>query len=348
MADSFRVGYTADFLTADGRIGWGDIGMARFEGIPDLDVSFMPPHDPILTHEAAGDFDALGVLAARVTAGLLDNAPRLALIARFGVGYDAVDLDAATRNGIAVTITPSGVRRAMASTAVTLILSLAHRVLEKDRITRAGAWSRKLEYMGYQVTGRTLGSIGLGNIARDMFHLMEPWEMRRIAYDPYVSPALAAAHNVQLVDLDTLFRESDYLVVLCNLTDETHHLVDADHLAMMKSTASLISIARGPIVDEIALTDALKSGQIRAAGIDVFEQEPPDPVNPLFQLDNVIVAPHALAWTEESAMGIGSSVIDAILDVRAGRVPEFVVNREVIDSPRFQEKLAQYRERWGE
>ncbi len=347
MTDSFRIGYTGDFLTSEGRIGWGDIGLARFDGIPGVDVSFLPPHDPKLAAEVAGDFDALGVLAAKVTADLVDHAPRLALVARFGVGYDAVDLDACTRNGVAVTITPPGVKRAMASTAVTLILSLAHRVLEMDRMTRAGEWSKKLDYMGYQVTGRTLGSIGLGNIARDMFHLMEPWEMRRIAHDPYVSPALAAAHNVTLVDLETLFRESDYLVVLCNLTDETRHLVNRQRLAMMKPTATLISIARGPIVDEPALIDALQDGTIRAAGIDVFEQEPARPDNPLFQLDNVIVAPHALAWTEESAMGIGSSVIDAMLDVRAGRVPEFVVNRDVIESPLFQEKLARYREQWG-
>ncbi len=348
MSETFRVGYTADFLTADGRIGWGDIGMARFEGVPGLDVSFLPPHGPTLSVEAAGDFDALGVLAARVTADLVDNAPRLALVARFGVGYDAVDLDACTRNGVAVTITPPGVRRAMAATGAALILALAHRIPEKDRITRAGQWSSKLDYMGYQVTGRTLGTIGLGNIARDFVHLMEPWDMRRIAYDPYVTAEQAAAVDVELVDLETVFRESDYLVVLCNLTDETRHLVNRERLAMMKPTATLISIARGPIVDETALYEALASGQIRAAGIDVFEQEPPDPSNPLFTLDNVIVAPHALAWTEESAMGIGSSVIDAILDVRAGRVPEFVVNKEVIDSPTFQAKLAKYRAQWGE
>jgi phosphoglycerate dehydrogenase-like enzyme len=341
------VGYTADFLKPDGTVGWGDIGLARLEGIPGLEVSFLPPHDPVLTPEVAGDFDALGVLAARVTAGLIDQAPRLALIARFGVGYDAVDLEACTRNGVAVTITPPGVRRAMASTAMAFILSLAHRVVDKDRITRTGRWADKLEYMGYQFTGRTLGSIGLGNIARDMFGLATPWGVRKIACDPYVTPEQAAASGVELVEMETLFRESDYLVVLCNLTDETRHLVNRDRLAVMKPTAFLISIARGPIVDEQALYEALKEKRIRGAALDVFEQEPPAPENPIFQLDNVIVAPHALAWTEEAAMGIGSSVIDAILDVRQGKVPEYVVNREVIDSPIFQEKLARYRAQWG-
>ena len=112
--------------------------------------------------------------------------------------------------------------------------------------------------MGYQVTGKTLGTIGLGNIARDLFHLADPWDMRKIAYDPYVSaPQAAAVHGVDPVDLETVFRESDYLVVLCNLTDETRHLVNRERLAMMKPSASLISIARGPIVDEQALYEAL-------------------------------------------------------------------------------------------
>ena len=116
---------------------------------------------------------------------------------------------------------------------------------------------------------------------------------------------------------------------------------------MMKPTAYLISIARGPIVEETALYDALKSGRIRGAGMDVFEQEPPDPVNPIFQLDNVIVAPHALCWTDECARGNGAGVLSTILDVRRGEVPQNIVNREVVESPRFREKLAAYRERWG-
>ncbi|MBX3069464.1 MAG: hypothetical protein KF883_03050 [Thermomicrobiales bacterium] len=348
MGEQFRVRYTSDFLTSDGRVGWGDIGLSRFDGIEGVDVSFLPPGDLSLDPSLAAGVDALAVLAPRITAAFLDNAPQLALVARFGVGYDSVDLEACTRNGVAATITPPGVRRSMAATGVTFILSLAHRVVEKDRITRAGEWSKKLDYMGYQVTGRTLGTIGLGNIARDLFHLMAPWDMRRIAYDPYIDPTLAAASDVALVDLETLFRESDYLVVLCNLTDETRHLVNRERLALMKPTASLISIARGPIVDEAALVDALRSGQIRAAGIDVFEQEPPAPDNPLFTLDNVILAPHALAWTEEAAMGNGGCVIDAILDIRAGRVPDYVVNKAVIESPKFQEKLSRYRSTWGE
>ncbi len=345
--DAFRVGYTRDFLNAKGEVGWGDIALGRFEGVPGVDVSFLPVDERIVTAGNAADFDALGVLAPRITAELVDASPRLALVARFGVGYDTVDIDACTRNGIAVTITPDGVRRPMAATAMTFLLALSHRVIEKDRITRQGRWADKLDYMGYGVTGRTLGVIGLGNIARDLLHLASPWDMRVLAFDPYVTAEQAAAVNAELVDLDTLLSESDYIVVLCKLTDETHHLINTERLAKMKEGAFLINVARGPIVDEVALFTALRSGRIRGAALDVFEQEPPDPSNPLFTQDNVIVAPHALGWTDETAWGIGSGVVEAILAVREGNIPKTLVNAEVVESPRFQEKLAALKSRWG-
>ncbi|MDQ2683875.1 MAG: dehydrogenase, partial [Chloroflexota bacterium] len=210
--DAFRVGYTRDFLNAKGDVGWGDIALGRFEGVPGVEVSFLPVDERIVTPENAANFDALGVLAPRITAELVDNSPRLALVARFGVGYDTVDIDACTRNGVAVTITPDGVRRPMAATAMTLLLALSHRVIEKDRITRQGRWADKLDYMGYGVTGRTLGLIGFGNIARDVVHLASHWGMRMVAFDPYVTQEQAAAINVDLVDLDTLLTEADYIV----------------------------------------------------------------------------------------------------------------------------------------
>jgi phosphoglycerate dehydrogenase-like enzyme len=347
MADVFRIGYTNDFLNAAGEIGWGDIALDLLEGVPNVEFGFLPVDEKVISAQNGGDYDALGVLAPQITAALVDNAPRLAIVARFGVGYDNVDLEACTRNGVAVTITPDGVRRPMAGIAMTLMLALSHRLIEKDRLTRAGGWSRKLEYMGTGVTGKTLGTIGLGNIARDLFHLAGPWDMRRIAYDPYVTTEQAAAVGVELVDLETVLRESDYVVVLCKLTDETHHLINRERLALMKPSAFLISIARGPIVDETALYEALRTDQIRGAGLDVFEQEPVDPNNPILTLDNVIVAPHALCWTDECARGNGAGVLQGILDVRQGKVPQNIVNREVVESPRFREKLAAYRERWG-
>ena len=347
MSDLFRVGYTKDFLGPDGAVGWGDIGLSGYDGVPGLDFGFLAERETALTPENGGDYDALGVLGAQITADLLDNAPRLAIIARFGVGYDAVDIDAATRNDIVVTITPDGVRRPMAGTAMTFILALSHRLLQKDRLTREGRWAEKLAYMGDGIAGKTLGTIGLGNIAREMFGLAAPWGMRHIAADPYVTPEQAAQSGVELVDLETLLREADFVVVLCKLTPETHHLLNRERLGMMKPSAYLISIARGPIVDEVALHEALTTGGIRGAGLDVFEQEPVDPANPILTLDNVIVAPHALCWTDECALGNGTGLRDSILDVRRGIAPRHVVNREVLDSPGFKAKLAAYASQWG-
>ncbi len=340
MNQPFRVGYTNDFLKADGSIGWGDIGMSQYENVPNLEVEFMPPHPGVLPVELAQGYDALGVLAPRITADLLDNSPDLVLVARFGVGYDSVDTEAATRNGIAVSITPSGVRRAIASTALTMLLGAAHRIVEKDQITRNGQWGAKLDYMGFQVTGKTLGMIGLGNIGRDFLKLIAPFEMPVLAYDPYITAEQAASAGARKVELDTLLAEADYIVVLCNLTPETFHLLNAERFAQMKSTAILVNVARGPIVEEAALVDALASGRIRYAATDVFEVEPPAPDNPLFSLGNIIVSPHALGWTEESAMGIGTSVIESVLAVREGRVPATLANPAVADSPIFQKKLA--------
>ena len=347
MTSPFRVGYTKDFLNSKGEIGWGDIALSKFDGVPDLELTYLDVDERVITAENAGDRDALGVLGPRITAGLLDNVPNLAIVARFGVGYDTVDVEACTRNGIALTITPDGVRRPMASTGMAFMLGLSHRIIEMDRMTREGGWNRKLDYMGYGLTGRTVGTIGLGNIARDFHGLARPWDMRHIAADPYVTKEQAAAIGIELVDLDTLLSESDYVVVLCQLTKETHHLIDARRIAQMKPTAFLINIARGPIVDEPALYEALRGHRIRGAGLDVFEQEPTDPANPILQLDNVIVSPHALCWTDEAAWGIGSSVVESILSIREGKVPKQLVNRDVVDSPRFQEKLARFRARWG-
>lgn len=347
MSETFRIGYTRDFLNAKGEVGWGDIALDMLDGIPGIEFRYLAQNEPVITPANAADFDALGVLAPRITADLLDNSPRLAIVARFGVGYDNVDLEAATRNGVAVTITPDGVRRPMAGIAMTFMLALSHRLLEKDKLTRAGGWANKLDYMGTGITGKTLGLIGLGNIARDLLHLARPWDLRVLAYDPYVTADQAASVDAELTDLDTLLAQADYVVILCKLTDETHHLINRERLARMKPSAYLISIARGPIVDEAALYEALRSGQIRGAGMDVFEQEPPDPANPIFTLDNVIVAPHALCWTDECARGNGTGVLSTILAVREGQVPQNIVNREVVESPRFQQKLAALKSRWG-
>jgi D-3-phosphoglycerate dehydrogenase len=330
----FRVGLTADFLKADGTLAMGDIGLGLLDEEASIQRSFFPAFLTEISPEQASGQDALLVLAPRVTARTLEGAEQLAVVARFGVGYDNVDVEACTRHGVLLTITPDGVRRPVAVSVITLLLALTHRLIEKDRLTREGGWGRKLDYMGQGVTGRTLGVIGLGNIGCEVFRLAAPFEMRHLAFDPHVSPG--SVPDVGLVDLDTLLAESDYVAVCCALTPETHHLLNARRLALMKPTAYLINVARGPIVDQAALTGALARRAIAGAGLDVFEQEPVDPADSLLQLDNVILAPHAICWTDECFLGNGRSACEAILDVAGGRVPRHVVNREVLESPKLR------------
>ena len=238
-----------------------------------------------------------------------------------------------------LTITPDGVRRPVAVSAITLILALTHKLLIKDRLTRDGRWNEKLNYMGQGVRGRTLGVIGVGNIGREVFQLAAPFEMRHLGFDPFLtSPIL----GMELVSLEKLLQESDYLVICCALTPETHHLLNADRLKRMKPNAYLINVARGPIVDQAALTIALSTGQIAGAGLDVFDVEPIVPPDPLLQLENVILSPHAICWTDECFTNIGRSACQSLIDVASGKIPDHVVNRDVLGNVRLVTKLEDY------
>ncbi len=347
MQRSFRVGISRDAVGTDGGFAFGDIGLGTLERAG-LAWEIMPEHGREL---AAGDiatYDGLLLLGAQVTAATLASNERLAVIARFGVGYDGVDVEACTKHGVALTIARDGVRRPMATAILTLVLALSQRMVMKDRATRAGdGFKRKLEMMGTGLTGRTIGSIGVGNIGHELFRLLQPFEMRHLAHDPYADPATLPELGVELVSLDTIFKESDFVVVNCPLTPETRRLVDAEKLAMMKSTAFLINAARGPIVDQAALTAVLQAGQIAGAGLDVFDQEPIDPNDPLLALDNVIVTPHALCWTDEWARLTGESASASIIDIARGEQPRHTVNPEVFATREFQTKQRRIAERRG-
>jgi len=285
------------------------------------------PPGGALTPAQAARYDAVCAMLTRVTpASLAGPDRRLKLIARFGVGYDTIDVPACTAAGVLLTIAPDGVRRPVATSALTFVLMLAQKVLIKDRLTRSGRWSEKLDHIGTGLTGRTLGSIGLGNIGAELFRLARPLEMNGVAHDPVADPALAAELGVRLVDLETLFRESDFLSVNCPLNDATRGLVSARLLGLMKPSAYLINTARGPIVDERALHDALAGGRLAGAGLDVFDEEPTPVSNPLLQLDNVIVTPHGICFTDECMRRLAESAFRAVLDVAAGRTPPYVVN----------------------
>ena len=274
---------------------------------------------------------------------------RLAAVARFGVGYDTVDVDACTKAGIALVITPDGVRRPVAVSVITFMLALTGKLLTKDRLTReaASGYAKRSDHMGVGLVGRTLGSLGIGNIGAEVFRMAKPFDMKFIAHDPYADKVVAAELGIELVGIEELFRRADILSVSCPLTPETHHIVNAERLALMKPTAFLINTARGPIVDQKALTEVLQARRIAGAGLDVLEQEPPNVDDPILKLDNVTLAPHALCWTDQCFAGNGAADVRAVIEIQHGREPRGVVNREVLASDRWKERLADFGRRFG-
>lgn len=345
---AFRVALSGDFRKADGSPTFPDFDLAPLRAARNVETVFLDNASP-LKAEQLEDFDALILLAHRFDASSVPKSGRLAVIARFGVGYDTVDVPACTANDIALVITPDGVRRPVAVSIITFMLALTGKLMVKDRLARSGppGFAARGEHMGVGLVGKTLGSLGVGNIGAEMFRLARPFDMRFIAHDPFADRKVAAELGIELVSLEDLFARSDILCVNCPLTPETHHIVNAERLALMKPGAYLINTARGPIIDQAALTKVLQERKIAGAGLDVFEQEPTDPDDPLLKLDNIIAAPHALCWTDQCFAGNGAADVKAVLDVMQGQVPRGVVNRQVLDSAGFKAKLAGFARRFG-
>ncbi|TAK24992.1 MAG: dehydrogenase [Chloroflexota bacterium] len=346
----FRIGITHDFLRPDGTLSFPDIGLDTLADSERIGVEweFIPESVDEITPDIAARYDGIVALRPRFTAATVGRVDRrLAAIARFGVGYDRIDVPAMTAAGVLLAITPDGVRRPVAQAVLTFILALAGRLFDKDRVTRAGdGFTRAGEFMGMGITGRTLALLGVGNIGRDIVKLVAPFEMRVIAHDPYARADDLASIGVKLVDIDTLFREGDFVSVNCPLTDETRHIVGERLLGLMKPSAYLINTARGPIVDETALYPVLRDRRIAGAGLDVFEMEPVAADNPILQLDNVIVTPHALCWTDECFRGNGAGALGALLAIARGEAPaNGVVNRAALDHPWLKAHLGAFAER---
>jgi phosphoglycerate dehydrogenase-like enzyme len=349
MADgTFRVALSGDFKKPDGSPTYPDFDLEPLRGAPGVEMAFLESESPIRA-EQLEDFDALILLIHRFGPESVPKSGRLRVVARFGVGYDTVDVEACTRAGIALVITPDGVRRPVAVSVITLMLALTGKLLVKDRLTREGpeGFARRSDHMGVGLVGRTLGSLGIGNIGAEVFRMAKPFDMKFIAHDPFADKAVAAELGIELVGLEDVFRRSDVLSVSCPLTPETRHIVNADRLALMKPTAYLINTARGPIVDQKALTRVLQDRRIAGAGLDVLEQEPPEADDPILKLDNVILAPHALCWTDQCFAGNGAADVRAVLDVQHGREPRGIVNRDVLNTETWKRALADYARRFG-
>lgn len=348
MPEPFRVALSGDFRKADGSPTYPDFDLAPLKNAPNVEMVFLDSANPIRADQLE-EFDALILLAHRFTADSVPKSGRLAVVARFGVGYDTVDVAACSKAGIALVITPDGVRRPVAVSIITFILALTGKLLIKDGLTRqaAAGFARRSNHMGVGLVGRMLGSIGIGNIGAEMFRMAKPFDMKFIAHDPFADKKVAAELGIELVSLEDVFRRSDIVSVSCPLSPETHHLVNAERLALMKPTAYFINTARGPIVDQKALTKVLQERRIAGAGLDVLEQEPPDPDDPILKLDNVILAPHALCWTDQCFAGNGAADVKAVLEVQHGREPRGIVNKDVLKHPDWQRRLAEFARKFG-
>ncbi|MDQ3440574.1 MAG: dehydrogenase, partial [Planctomycetota bacterium] len=267
------------------------------------------------------------------------DAGKLLAIGRFGVGYDAVDVAACTDADVVAFITAGAVDRPVAEAVVGWMIALSHHVLAKDRLLRQGKWDERSRYMGSELRDRTLGVIGLGGIARKLIDLLAGWGMNQpIAFDPFMSNEAAAKLGVRLVGLEELLRTSDFVSIHCPLTDQTRGLIGARELALMKSDGYLINTARGGIVDEDALYAALTERRIAGAALDCFAAEPVTEPNRFADLENVLLAPHSIAWTNELFRDIGRTACQGMVDLWQKRRPRGVLNPEVFERKGFVAK----------
>jgi len=337
MTQRFRVGLTRDILDSRGEPAFGRKALSVLDGAAHVEWDYLSDVVPHLTPEHAAQYDAVYVNIARVPAAAVARPDcRLRVVARHGVGYDSVDVAAMTEAGIVVTNTPSPMPRPVATIALTFILALAGKLMLKDKLTRTGRWNERMDNMGLGLTGRTLGVIGAGRIGKELLRMARTFDLKLIAADPNVDTVELGYVGARKVDMDTLLATADFVVVACLLDPSTRHLVGAPQLAKMRPDAYFINVARGPIVDEPALIAALQAGKIAGAAVDVFEQEPVDPANPLLAMENVIVTPHSLCWTDECFHNMASTGLASIVDALAGKRPQFVVNPAVLDHPRVR------------
>ncbi|MGE5553031.1 MAG: phosphoglycerate dehydrogenase [Betaproteobacteria bacterium] len=308
-----------------GRVCAGPLERLRQAGLEVVEVREGKGDDRTEFLAALERADAVIVGTRPVTAEVLAHAPRLRVIAKHGVGVDNIDLAAATGRGIAVVSTPGANDQSVADLAFGLLLAVARRIPEADRSMKEDEWRR---FTGRGVWGKRLAVIGMGRIGQGVAMRAKGFGMEVSGYDLRWPEEFARTQGIRYEPWPDILREADYVSLHVPLSEETVNLVGRAELALMKPGAVLVNTARGRIVDEMALYEALTSGRLAGAGIDVWEEEPPLG-NPLVKLPNVVATPHAGAHTYEAAQLMGNMVVEGILDVLAGRRPANLVNAEV-------------------
>jgi D-3-phosphoglycerate dehydrogenase len=304
------------------------------------EVVFLPGKKQSSVEQEIADAEALIVRSAtKATAALLEKALRLRVIGRAGSGVDNVDLDAATQRGTVVMNTPGGNAVSVAEHALAMLLSLARHIPQADASMKQGLWEKK-KLLGIELRSKTLGLVGLGNIGREVARLAQVFGMTVLAYDPYVSSRLAEDQGVKLVPLEELLKSSDFLSLHAAATPETHHLLNARTLALARRGVRIVNCARGDLIKEDDLLQALESGQVAAAGLDVFETEPPKSSR-LVTHPNVIATPHIAGATEEAQEIVGIRIAEQVRDYLLLGVPRNAVNMPTVSAEEYQ-KLAPY------
>lgn len=321
----FRVAVTGDQASPDGSTLFGDIGLGRLTAAG-IEWSVIPVPEPVLTPRQLAGFDAVLLMGdRRITADSLAGT-NLRHVARFGAGYDAVDVAACTAAGVMVTNTPDAVRTPMAHAALTQIFALAHNLVPKDRLVRSGRWNERTSWHGRGLQGALVGVVGLGSVGTEIARLLRALGIEVAAYNRSDRTEFARSLGIKLLALDELAAAADYLVVTVSANSETIGLIGRDTLRAMPPDAYLVNLSRGAVVDEAALIDALRRKRIRGAALDVFAHEPLESTSPLLVMDNVMLTPHSLCWTDTFAQDVADSAITAIIDVADGRVPDHTVN----------------------
>ncbi|SKB11647.1 D-3-phosphoglycerate dehydrogenase [Planktothrix sp. PCC 11201] len=316
------------------------VGIDILSQVAQVDVKIgLPPEELV---RIIPEYDALMIRSGtRVTQEIIEAADNLKIIGRAGVGVDNVDIPAATRKGIVVVNSPEGNTIAAAEHALAMMLSMSRYIPDANQSVKSGKWDRK-SFVGVEVYKKTLGIVGLGKIGSHFAAAAKAMGMKLLAYDPFISQERADQIGCRLVDLDLLVQESDYITLHIPKTKETYHLFNAEVFAKMKPTARLINCARGGVIDEAALADALRTGQIAGAALDVFENEPLEADSPLRELGSkIVLTPHLGASTEEAQVNVAIDVAEQIRDVLLGLPARSAVNIPGL-YPDVLEKLKPY------
>lgn len=307
---------------------------------------FPQPQNAVGIFDLIGECDAMVVRNTKITRQIMEAAPSLKAIGRHGVGYDTVDIAAATDLRIPVVYTPAANTESVAEIAIGFILGLgrkiylAHAAMQSEELlsedVTLSVMAQRRGLVNFDLWGKTLGVVGVGRIGSSVSKKMiAAFNMKVLGYDPYVSEDILGGYGVQKVDrLEEMLPQCDFVTLHCPGGAETRHMINARTLALMKPGAYLINTARGSVVDGEALVQAVRAGQIAGAAMDVYDPEPPLAGNPLLHMENVLVTPHYCAMTEESLYNMGTMVSQGVLDILAGKRPQFLVNPEVWEKRR--------------